>query len=282
MGIAGTVILYYPDQNIFFNVQSYLHSLEKLYIIDNSENPLKEIVGSILKLPNVIYLHDGENKGIASRLNQVCSIAVEDGYSWLLTMDQDSSFTQKKLEEYLNCIKNYTSKEKVAMFGIRYFGEKKSKNICEFIEINDLITSGSVINLDNFYLVGGFDENLFIDEVDFDFCLNSVTHGYKIIQFQNIFLNHNLGHLSYHRSLKTNKLTPRTLHSPLRIYYGVRNFLYVQSKFKNNFKEDMSIKRKGLMNRIKNNILYNKKRWLVIKYIFKAVLDYSNSKMGKL
>ncbi|HRH49274.1 MAG TPA: hypothetical protein PLP23_11035 [Panacibacter sp.] len=281
MKIAGTVILYNPDIEVIDNIQSYINAISKLYIVDNSELQVKESLDDILQFPHVVYLHDGENKGIACRLNQVCNLAIQDGYEWLLTMDHDSSFIKKKLDEYFSCINTFEKKENVAMFGLRYYGEQLQEG-CIASAVNELITSGSVINLQLYPYVGGFDENLFIDEVDFEYCLNSVTHGYKIIQFQNIFLNHNLGHLSYHRSLKTNKLTPRTLHSPLRIYYGVRNFLYVQSKFKNNFKEDMCIKRKGLMNRIKNNILYNKKRWQVMKYIFKAILDYNNSKMGKL
>jgi rhamnosyltransferase len=138
-----------------------------------------------------------------------------------------------------------------------------------------------VLNLSLFNIIGGFDEALFIDEVDLDFCYNSITKGYQIIQFKNVFLNHSLGKISFHKSLKNLKLTPRTLHSPQRVYYMVRNFLYVNAKYKNKFKVDKKRRKKALLNRLKNNFLYGRNKGLFTVYILKALVDYSTKKMGK-
>lgn len=37
--LAGVVVLYHPDESVLQNIQSYLSDLDKLYVIDNSENP---------------------------------------------------------------------------------------------------------------------------------------------------------------------------------------------------------------------------------------------------
>ena len=167
------------------------------------------------------------------------------------------------------------------MFGVM-FTNKATENIsCSFKDVNQLITSGSLVNLKTLSAIGNFDENLFIDEVDFEFCLRAVTKGYRIIQFTHIFLHHQLGVITYHRSLKSNKSTPRTLHSPIRLYYLTRNFLYVKKKYGKRFKEDIHFKKKALLNRFKNNILYGKERWKVIRYIIRGYIDYKKNRMGK-
>ena len=72
-------------------------------------------------------------------------------------------------------------------------------------------------------------EKLFIDYVDFEYCLRLRLNGFKIIQLNNITLYQELG----------NMVTKRILfwkvgisnHSPQRIYYRVRNRLFVSSKY---------------------------------------------------
>lgn len=282
MKIAATVILYYPNEILIKNLQSYKNSVEKLYIADNTEKPLAWVTEAIKHFTNTVYINDGENKGIASRLNQVSKLASNDGYDWLLTMDQDSSFEDETLINYLNCLNIFKEKENVSMFGINYSEKWRSTETCNSIRVNNLITSGSMLNLKLLPDIGHFDENLFIDEVDFEYCLRSVRKGYLIIQFTNVFLNHNLGETSFHRSFKTTKLTSRVLHSPVRMYYMTRNFLYVKTKYREVFADEINLRKKILFNRFKNNILYNKQRFAVIKKIVKGFRDYKKGRMGKL
>lgn len=282
MKIAGTVILYHPAENVIENISSYLNSVDILYIVDNTENPSKRIADTIKALSSAIYLHDGENKGIAARLNQISNLAISGGFEWLLTMDQDSSFENETLNSYFTCIRSFEQKEKVSMFGINFEKKVSDPNVCHSIKVNHLITSGSLLNLSLFRVMGGFEEKLFIDEVDFEYCLRSIKNGFQIIQFRNIFLSHHLGKTSLHRSLKSTKLTSRVLHSPVRIYYMSRNFLFIQSKYRVAFPEELSLRKKILINRIKNNVLYNKNRFKVLNFILKGIIDYRKKRMGRL
>ena len=253
MKIAATVILYYPTQASIHHIQSYINRVEKLFIVDNSETPARQVMETFSPSEKVIYLHDGENKGIAARLNQVCELAKAEQYDWLLTMDQDSFFEEGIFDNYLHCLIAFQEKEKVSMFGTNFSEKVVGQNKCEFISVKHLITSGSILNLQLTDQIGGFDRKLFIDEVDFEYCLRSISKGFQIIEFENIFLTHRLGEESRHKSLKTGKLTSRVLHSPFRIYYMTRNFLYVQSKYKNLFSDEIKSRKNILLNDAQRN-----------------------------
>ncbi|HSN09761.1 MAG TPA: glycosyltransferase [Hanamia sp.] len=282
MKIAAVVILYNPANDVVKNIHSYIGAIDKLYIIDNSPKPANEFKISFIDKEKVVWLHDGENKGIASRLNQVIKLAKEDEYDWLLTMDQDSFFDNETFDNYLNCVSKFDQKEKVSMFGINHSEKIATDDLCNSVSVNHLITSGSILNLKAASGIGGFDENLFIDEVDFEYCLRSISHGFQIIQFTNIFLVHHLGETVNRRSLKNIRLSSRVLHSPERLYYMARNFLYVESKYKSAFPAEIKERRRILLNRIKNNLLYNKERLKVLKFIIKGAGDYKKNCMGKL
>lgn len=281
MAVAGAVILYNPEDDVLQNIYSYLPFIDKLYVIDNTENKISSLAAGISGEYKVQVIHDGKNEGIAKRLNEACRLALEEGCNWLLTMDQDSRFEGNSLSDYLLCAGSFLYKDTTAMFGVEYTKPSDETN-CTPVETTHLITSGSILNLTLFDAVGRFDEALFIDEVDLEYCYRAVTKGFKIVKFSNIFLTHHLGRMSYHKSLKNLAVTPRILHSPVRLYYMVRNYLYVAKKYKNTFAETDAYRRKALLNRIKNNLLYGKNRMQTIHYLIKSWKDARDGNMGKI
>ena len=276
MAIAGVVILYHPEETAITNIQSYLPYLDKLYIADNTEQK-SEVALYFQNEIKVQVIHDGSNKGIATRLNEAADLAIKNEHNWLLTMDQDSFFEDHTMPDYLLCAGSYLHKDRTAMFGVTH-EQKKEITDCTPVEKNKLITSGSIVNLRLFSAIGGFEERLFIDEVDHDYCYRARLKNYLVVQFQNIFLHHSLGVTSQHRSFKNSRLSNRSLHSPQRMYYMVRNFLYMNQKFKNYFPDDILELKKMLQNRIKNNLLYNRKRGAVFMNICKGFIDFKRNK----
>ncbi|HVX28428.1 MAG TPA: hypothetical protein VHB70_18920, partial [Parafilimonas sp.] len=247
MKIAACVILYNPGESVIDNIQSYIEHVDKLYLIDNTESASLDFQKNYNSLSKTIIVQDSLNEGIAKRLNQACQLAVKDGLDYLLTMDQDSFFHESIVKKYFECIQQYLLKEKVAMFGVNYEQEIFNADCnCSIVKI--LITSGSVINLSNYKNIGGFDENLFIDFVDTDYCFKSILKGYELVQFSNIYMHHEIGTTTQHRSLKNMKLSTRSIHSSIRLYYMTRNFLYLQNKYKEHFKQEFSVHKKDLLN----------------------------------
>lgn len=282
MKIAAVVILYQPSPTVINNINTYAPFVERVYVIDNSESPSSDIVADINKNNSCYYFGDYQNKGIATRLNEACKMAAEHGFDWLLTMDQDSSFANSDIKHYLFCIDTFLQKNNVAMFGVEHNNKGLIGSTCTAVNTQKLITSGSIVNLHLFRVIGGFNESLFIDQVDFEYCYRSKLMSYQIILFENVFLKHFIGKQSNHRSLKSFRMTKRTLHHPVRLYYMTRNFLYIKSRYGKLFKKDISESRKDLIVRIKNNLLYGENKTEVIKYIIKGILHYRKKQMGKL
>lgn len=284
MKIAACVILYHPKQKDLENIVSYLPKVDKLYIYDNTEN--KKTKFTFEDYSKIVYFSDFENKGLSLRLNQACNQAISDGFDFLMTMDQDSSFCVENINYYFDTIKNYSNKSTVGLFGLEYSPESKIANPITITakEVHVLITSGSVINLNNFNAIGGFDENLFIDGVDFDYCFASLKAGFKCILFENNYFNHSFGVKTKAASIKSLYLIKKEkqLHSPIRIYYIIRNMRYLEKKYGLLFPKYIQERKKRYASQVISNMIYSKNIFILLKYRFKAIRDFKNNKMGKI
>ena len=74
----------------------------------------------------------------------------------------------------------------------------------------------------------GFDERMFIDLVDRDFCIRIKKAGYKIIRVNRVILFHHLGNMT------SKKFIGKTIyienHNSVRKYYKARNYIYLYKK----------------------------------------------------
>lgn len=283
MKIAAVVILYNPAGAVIANIQSYYEYVDKILVYDNSEKE-SFITSALLKLSKIEYYQDYENKGVAKRLNEGCQKAIADGFSWLLTMDQDSAFTPEMIAGYINCFRSYSGKENVAMFGVEHNKDLQLMPACTSAATDKLITSGSLLNLNLFNVLKGFDEALFIDAVDYDYCLRARMKEYPIIKFTNICLQHYVGRQVYRSSIKTFFLLKKKkeIHSPFRCYYMYRNMLYLKDKYGNEHKEFYKQIRGYVLARIKICLLYGRETFMILKYLQKAKADFKKGKMGKI
>ena len=275
MKLAGIVILYNPPREVFSNITTYIDFIDHLYVFDNSSisnNCIPEIYHH-----KSSYIHSGENNGIAKCLNQAISLAKNAECDFLLTMDQDSSFNENDLNLYINLVKNEINQEFISMFGIRYYA--KNPGIDNKTYYNQLlITSGSIVNLKIAISISGFDENLFIDGVDTEFCLKSFKNGYKTAFYPQICLQHMLGEEKYITTPFLKKAT-RKLHNPIRLYYIVRNHLYLRKKYRN---LRFNLKPSDILNEVKNCLLYGGKPVKYIGAILMAIRDVNRCQLGKL
>lgn len=126
MKVMAVVILYHPDAKVLGNIKTYLDDVEQLLILDNSEQGRQnsELAAMLSELPHSRYIAFGDNLGISYALNYALKQA--DGYDYLLTMDQDSSFSAGMVEKYKQAIIDFPDK-KVAMFAGNY--DHKTNNI---------------------------------------------------------------------------------------------------------------------------------------------------------
>lgn len=277
--IAAVVVLFNPDKHVAENIYSYIDNVEQLYIVDNSEHYNSSLVDEFKVNSKVQYIDNGGNLGIARALNIGCAKAFQDGYNWLLTMDQDSKITGSMLPrmiEFLNVTRCGEVISIVSPYHANsYFPKTESKDIDN--EIIVAMTSGNLLNLSAYKNIGPFKDDFFIDYVDNEYCLRSKLKGYKIIQVNNAVLEHNLGEITQH--VLFGKVFYTTNHSALRLYYRTRNRFYLHYMYKDIFNTFIHIDKMNFLKEFIRIILFEDEK---IKKTYYIILGYVHAKQRKL
>lgn len=273
----GVVVWYNPTEANVSAIDSYINDIERLVVVDNSDNDNTNLLG---KKPNVIYLPNLQNKGIAAALNQGCYFAIDSGAEWILTMDQDSHFNESGLTQLINMANQYKDLDKAAVFSpVHFYGielKDKRKWKEDYTVEDSVMTSGNLLSLKAFKNVGGFREDFFIDLVDDEFCYRARTKGYQIVMINNVLLNHYLGD----SAIMINFLGMKKVfddHNELRHYYIARNMSYMSRlypAYKKRFK-------RRLRKHFKRILLYdNRKKWKKLTYMIRGIKDYRKGVKG--
>ncbi|MDX4049034.1 glycosyltransferase [Aliarcobacter skirrowii] len=239
--LAACVVLYNPDNTVFDNIFTYGNYVDNLIVVDNSVKKNKLLIDELNKIfqSKIIYIDNNDNLGIATALNQSCDKALELGFKWILTMDQDSAFIN--FEHYKQCLEKVNNIPKVALLAANTNKEgfdKFDKENCDCSYKDDkfsVITSANIVNLEYFKDLGKFNDALFIDMVDYDYCIRINIKKLKILYFQNIFVEHKLGEVHLRKNIITGKRRYKTEHNAQRAYYIARNYLYIAKNYGNYF-----------------------------------------------
>lgn len=291
MNSVSAVIITYNVENDFKNrINKLKGKVNEIIVVDNGSKAetismLKELEKEI----TIIYLE--KNKGIAYALNKGIKYSIEKGYDWILTLDHDSIVTDDMIKNMLKCYEGFDQelKEKVAMLVPVHVEEKEyeNNNIINneevasklYTEVLTEITSGALTKGSIYKNVGLYDEKLFIDLVDHDYCLALNKKGFKVIQVNSGVLIHNLGD-SIKKSILGLKMIP-TNHSPLRRYYMSRNRHYIWDKYKQDFPGWVLTDKRRFITENLKIILFENNKIEKLKYIREGIRDYKNNIFGE-
>lgn len=278
--IAAVVVLYNPDPTLLANIESYSNQIDKLYVVDNSDKIENSLIDNLKCFSKTEYIPNKTNIGIAAALNIGANKAIEEGFDFLLTMDQDSEASGLMVAKLLECFSQELKIAVVAPIVQHKIGKRfvqKTDKPCE--QIYSAWTSGNLIDLNVVKAIGGFNEELFIDYVDHEFCLRINKMGFKIYKCNKTHLKHSLGRIE-EINLIFRKVYP-TNHSAIRLYYRTRNRFYVKKIYKNVlpefFKEDDIQFWKGFL----KAILFEENKIKKIKFCLMGYNDYKKNKLGK-
>ncbi|OBZ33316.1 glycosyltransferase [Megasphaera sp. DISK 18] len=275
MKLAGVVTLYHPNENVMSNIASFLEELDVLYVLDNTENPDESVRALFSRNDKIRYKAFGDNMGIAFAMNYALKEASD--FDFLLTMDQDSYFFPGMMKKYRESIESMEAaqSQRVGVYSVN-FDQRIDPVVPGHKKIKVAITSGSVIPIKIAIKIGGFDENLFIDEVDNEFCYRARENGYDIIEFPSILLKHSLGRQTFHQILGFHYNTFN--HNAIRKYYMTRNRIYVMKRYP----EVKNLYVKIIIKDIVKVILSEDDKIRKIKYIIKGGKDGLMGRIGKL
>lgn len=229
--VAG-IVLFNPQINrLKENIEAIVSQVEKVILFDNGSSNFKTVGSIVSKNHKLVLIHSNHNIGIAAALNNIFKYAEQKfNPDFVLTIDQDSVCSKNLIHEYL---KFYDPKIGIYSPEIRDINvvkhtNNKSKNVPKISEVKECITSASLTNYKAWKSVNGFDETMFIDNVDFDFCKRIRKKGYKIIRVNTVFIRHELGHIKEHNTVFGKVLVKN--HNSFRKYYIARNTIYMARK----------------------------------------------------
>lgn len=242
MRSAAGITLFNPEiDRLKRNIDTICNQVETVYLVDNHSENIDEIKALLSNYKNVELTENKENLGIAKALNQLCSQALSYKFKWIILLDQDSYVEEDIIEKY----SRYVEIEKVALLTAAFDDENEpvivsSEAKAPYEPVHRAITSASFVRLDVWKEVGGFDEEMFIDCVDFDYCTTLEEHGYVILRDNEALVHHRLGcskevkfFMVFGRIFGIKKLKKPLYtynHSPLRTYYYARNIKYYTYK----------------------------------------------------
>lgn len=221
MNIVAVVIWFNPLAEFLDNILSYSRHVNKIIIIDNSRI---DNSGFLTEHPDFIYIPMYKNTGIASALNIGYESALKFEAEWVLTMDQDSWFDEFAISSFLDSHALHFTERDVAIFSSTFEEIRE-----EVAECNSVITSGSLVRLSAHRSIVGYNEKLFIDQVDHEYCFRLKRLGYRILKLNHIVMHHTVGDPI--SKLFCGVRISSDNHTAIRKYYITRNVLYMRKYF---------------------------------------------------
>jgi rhamnosyltransferase len=212
--LVTILVLYLPDiDKVEIIIKKLYDHSNYIYIIDNS--PINND-SKFFNNDKVIYKHIEKNVGTSGAYNYVFKQFINhyniEDFNFL-TLDQDSTFSDDFLVNMVDLLSKVNDREYEGMFD-------KGKQISnDFTRVNQVISSGAFIKGKFLKNIGFFDELLFLDLVDFDWCWKANNKGFELYKANNIYMKHMVGEKEY-RIYKIRLSIP----SISRIYYIVRNY----------------------------------------------------------
>lgn len=283
--IWAVIVTYNPDINrLKDNIEAIVKQVCGVVVVDNASNNVNDIIDIINKLKNensydINVISNDCNKGIASALNIGIKTAYENkNADWIITLDQDTVVYDNIIKIYKefyfspyynNSIVSFSCLRKDRNYNEKNnsFIDEKGNNDYEFVKC--CITSGNLINVSAWKKINGFDDKLFIDMVDDDFCIRLRINNYKIVRINKYGFLHELGD-----SVKKVKLFGREkvviFCNSMRKYYLARNTTYIVKKYKLGFNSEYN---KYLFKRITGTILFEKNKVKGLKAYIKGIRD---------
>lgn len=223
---AAIVVTYFPDELVTVRIQALLMQFSKVFVVDNSAprtaaNPLE-----LLHDDRIHIRLNSSNLGLATALNQGMRDALDHGYAWGVTFDQDTLASQNLLETLIK-IQNSIGRVRL-IIGSNYHDvcRGKLRSVCQALwqTRKTVITSGMLFPLSPAQHIGGFRDDYFIDSVDHEFCLRARAHNFQIAMSCDPLMEHTIGNVPAYSIGWLRNFMPYN-HPPQRKYYMIRNTL---------------------------------------------------------
>lgn len=241
--VAGVVVTYHPDTGFEARLEAMRAEVTPIVVIDNTATAaVRERLRHACARPGVELIENEDNLGLAGALNRAFRHLEARGVEAVVAFDQDST-PEPGLVAALAALE--AGDPACAIVGSNWHDEGRPRWRARHLrphavvpglfareearhdlhDVTCVITSGSLFRLDVWRALGGFDEALFVDLVDTEFCLRARAAGHAVGVAARARLAHRRGAKAPVRRL--GRTWWPAFMSPLRLRYLFRNRVLV-------------------------------------------------------
>lgn len=206
MKVLPVIVLYKTKLNASQSVCSLLTQntsalgIDKIFVYDNSPEASPQQTGTDAGGIEVVYHHDPLNSGVSRAYNTAARYASEQGYDWLLLLDQDTLLPAGALECYRDAMRAHphiplfapvlkTAKGAICSpceyrFHRGFTPKQVNPGLADFQHWAP-INSCMMVSTEKLLAVNGYNERAFLDFSDFQFIerLRRVYPQFCIVDF---------------------------------------------------------------------------------------------------
>lgn len=258
------IVTYNPNVEFIAKLVQYVlrnSNVAHCIVVDNGSSNFSELDLAISNITKCVLICNKTNMGIATALCQVMNYK-QSNEEWVLFLDQDTDISYEVINVFeqiinSNCFQDVgiLCSSCISIHGNSFANNEKALetvvwNGHSISKVTRCITSGSCISRRIYKDVGQFDEQLFIDEVDYEYCFRLQKDGFDILRVDSLSILHEV----FDDNIKQIKIGRKTIQyndvSTFRLYYKIRNYLYLKKKYQT----------------------YDNRPFFVLKYILKTCL----------
>ncbi|KVC89270.1 rhamnosyltransferase [Burkholderia ubonensis] len=234
--LGALVILYHPTDAQLASLDALRRASDALLVVDNSPQPDARAREACAR-DGIALLHHGNRGGIAGAFNAGLAALFRERVDAVALFDQDSTAP----DTYFPAMRDVCAglAPRAFLAGPRIFDENARSFLPELstngitlrrLNIEPgaamqrcafLISSGCVVSRDAYDTLGPFDETLFIDHVDTEYCFRALARNVPLYVVPSLVLTHRIGAKRRH-ALGPFAMTSMN-HPWQRRYYSARN-----------------------------------------------------------
>lgn len=279
--VCAVVVTYHPDGDVDENITLLRSQVTHLVVIDNGSSP--EALDRLRLLSQSLQfelIENARNRGLALALNQ--GILAARGYPWVLFFDQDSRVTDGFTQTMLAFAEATPPQRRVAITVPRYidkrFGHLLPPSLTKDGDLAFAMTSGSLMQTALFETTGSF-EDLFIYEIDREFCLRVRSMGFRLQECSTATLLHSPASPEP-VCLAGRRLFYAENYSLTALYYRQRNRTVVRRRYARAFPEHFRGRRRRALIECLKILLAEPAKLKKIATIVLGAYDGMTGRMG--
>jgi len=172
-------VTYYPPPDFFTRLGEVLKAAYPVIVLENTPVPGPGYE-AMTPCGHLTLLHENSNLGLGPGLNRLMKKADELGYAYVLYFDQDTIFSLTSLQ-FINTWMMLHGATMKPCSAVQFKTVEAASPTMEGLHYARLlISSGSMFVIENLAKLGWHDPAFFVEGVDYKFCLDSVSNGFRL------------------------------------------------------------------------------------------------------